>query len=185
MNVHSIFLLSAVSLVSACATPSKDLEQAQLPVEATVVWGNHGRGGAAERVPGYVHALHRGGAVHRDEPAPPEPQPSQVVFAATGAPLPSTPPVPAVRAVAPFPHDEPLPPQTLAAIAAVTATDAKPEPIRVAGATESVDDKRRRAWEKYCDGAHAMNDEEWQLLREAGIPDNVPADLAGHCVHPK
>ena len=90
-----------------------------------------------------------------------------------------------MRSVAPSQHDELLAPQTLATIATVTAPDVKPEPFKVAMATASISDKRRRAWEKYCDGAHGMTDEEWQLVREAGAPDNVPADLAGHCVHPK
>ena len=182
MNVYNIFLLSAVSLVSACATPLKDPELGELPVETTVVWGNQGRGGATVRVPGYVHVLRHGEAVYRDEPTSPGPEPVKAAFAAPSVPLPSAPQVPELRAVVPSQHDELLAPQTLAAITAVTAPDVKPEPFKAA--TASVDD-RRRAWEKYCDGALGMTDEEWQLVREAGAPENVPADLAGHCIHPK
>jgi hypothetical protein len=185
VNVRSVFLLCAVALVSACATPSKAPEQAELPVEATVVWGNQGRGGATERVPGYVHALHRGGAVYRDEPTSPGPEPVKVTFAPPNVSLPSASPVPEVRAAAPSQHNYLLPPQTVAAITVVTAPDVKPEPFKVALAMAFVGDKRRRAWEKYCNGAHGMTDEDWQLVHEAGAPDNVPADLAGHCVHPK
>jgi hypothetical protein len=185
VNVRRVFLLSAVSLVSACATPSKNPELAKLPVDATVVWGNQGRGGATERVPGYVHVLHRGGAVYRDQPTSPESHPVKAAFAAPSMPLPCAPSVPEVRAAALSQHEELLAPQTAAAITAVTALDVKPEPFKAAAATASVGDKWRRAWEKYCDGARGMTDEDWQLVREAGAPENVPADLAGHCIHPK
>ncbi len=90
-----------------------------------------------------------------------------------------------MRSVAPSQHDELLAPQTLAAIAAVTAPDVKIEPFKVAVATATIDDKRRHAWERYCDGARGMTDEGWQLVQKAGAPDNVPVDLAVHCVHPK
>jgi len=185
VNVRSVFLFCAVPLVSACATPSKAPEQAELPVEATVVWGNQGRGGATERVPGYVHVLRHGEAVYRDEPTSPVPGQVTAAFAAPSAPLPSAPQVSEVRAVAPSPHGELLTPQTVAAITAVTASDVKSEPFKTAAATASVGEERRRAWEKYCDGALGITDEEWQLVREAGAPENVPADLAGHCIHPK
>lgn len=185
VNVRRVFLLSAVLLVSACATPSKDPELAELPVDATVVWGNQGRGGAAERVPGYVHALHRGGVIYRDDPESPEARALKTAFAPPSAPLPSAPQVSEVRAVAPSPHGELLTPQTVAAITAVTAPNVKIEPFKVAVATATIDDKLRHAWERYCDGARCMTDEEWQLVQKAGAPDNVPVDLAIHCVHPK
>lgn len=186
MNVRSVFLFCAVPLVSACATPSKAPEQAELPVEATVVWGNQGRGGATVRVPGYVHVLRHGEAVYRDESTSPVPPgPVTAAFAAPSAPLPSAPQVPEVRAVATSPHGELLPPQTVAAITDVTAPDVKTEPFKVAVATATIDDKLRHAWERYCDGARGMTNEEWQLVQQAGAPDNVPADLAVHCVHPK
>jgi hypothetical protein len=185
VNVRSIFLIFTVSLVSACATPSKAPEQSELPVEATVVWGNQGRGGATERVPGYVHVLRHGEAVYRDEPESPGPEPVKAVFAAPSVPLPSARPVPAVLAVAPSQYDKLLAPQTVAAIMAVTAADVKSEPFKAAVAMDSAGDKLRRAWEKYCNGALGLTDEDWQLVREAGAPDNVPADLAGRCIHPK
>ncbi len=166
MNVRSVFLFFAVPLVSACATPSKAPEQAELPVEATVVWGNQGYGGAAERIPGYVHALHRGGVVYRDAPASPEPQPPKAAF------------------FAPAENSHLLTPQTLAAIVAVSARNMKSVSLKAAVVT-SVDDKQHRAWEKYCNGGHGMADEEWQIVREVGAPENVPADLADHCIHPK
>jgi hypothetical protein len=185
VNVRSVFLFCAVPLVSACATPSNAPEQAKLPVDATVVWGNQGYGGAAERVPGYVHALHRGGVIYRDDPESPEARALKAAFAPPSAPLPHAPLAPEVREMAPPQHDYLLPPQMAAAIAVVTAPDVKPEPLKAASATSSVGDKRRRAWEKYCNGALGLADEEWQLVREAGAPENVPADLAGHCIHPK
>jgi hypothetical protein len=185
VNVRRFLLIFTVSFVSACSTPSKDPDLTELPVAATVVWGNQGYGGAAERVPGYVHALHRGGVIYRDDPESPEARALKAAFTAPSAPLPSAPQVSEERALAPSPHGELLTPQTVAAITAVTAPDVKIEPFKVAGATATIDDKRRHAWERYCDGARGMTDEEWQLIREAGAPENVPADLAGHCIHPK
>lgn len=184
VNVRSVFVLSAVALVSACATPAKGPELAELPVEATVVWGNQGRGGATARIPGYVHALHRGGTVYRDAPTSPEPQPPKAAFVAPGVQLSSSPAVPDVRAVAPSQNSELLPPQTVPAIAAVSARDTRPNTFKVVKAA-SISDKRHRAWEKYCDSGYGMTDEDSQLVREAGAPENVPGDLAGHCIHPK
>lgn len=175
VNVRSVFVLSAIALISACATPSKGPELAKLPIEATVVWGNQGRGGAAERLPGYVHALHRGGVVYRAASASPELLPN----AAFGGPT-----VSMLNTMLPTQYSELLSPPTEAAQAAVPSRDAKPESFGKT-ATTSMSDKRRRAWEKYCDGAYGMTDEEWNFVREAGAPDNVPADLAGRCIHPK
>lgn len=185
MSVRSVFLLFAISLVSACATPPKGPEVAELPVEATVVWGNQGRGGAAERVPGYVHALHCGGVVYRDEPTSPVPEPVKAVFVAPSAHPPSVSSVAEMRALAPSQNDELLAPQTVAAIIAVTTTNVKPRPFNGDVPMASIGDKLRHAWEKYCDGALRITDEEWRLVWEAGAPGNVPADLAPHCIHPK
>lgn len=179
VNVRGVFLLCAFLLASACATPPKEPELADLPVEATVVWGNQGRGGAAERAPAYVHALHRGGVVYRDAPGSPELQPP--TSASHGLTQASVPDVPAVASTQ---HNELLPPQTVAAIAAISARHVRPGPFQTAEAI-SIGGKQHGAWEKYCDGGYEMTDEEWQLVREAGAPDNVPVDLVNHCVHPK
>lgn len=158
MNVRSVFVLSVVTVVSACTTPPKEPARAEWPIAATVVWGNQGRGGAAERLPGYVHVLRRSSSVYRATLASPEPLPTS--------------------------YSEWLSPPTVSALPAVSVRNAKPE-LFVRKAAASVSNESRRAWEKYCDGGYGMTDEEWHLVREAGAPDNVPASLAGRCVHPK
>lgn len=184
LNVRSAFLLSAVTLVSACATPAKSPEFTELPVHATVAWGNQGRGGAAERVAGYVHVLRSGGVVYRDAPASSEPQASSAALASPDLPPAAALAQPDAHAVAQSQNNESLPPQTMAAIAAMSAREVTAEPYKAAVAA-SVSDKQRRAWEKYCDGGYRMTDQDWTLVREAGAPNNAPADLVGRCVHPK
>lgn len=50
---------------------------------------------------------------------------------------------------------------------------------------EPADNTLRDAWDRYCRGGTGMSDEKWRLIREAGAPQNVPADFEEGCVHPK
>ena len=55
---HSLLLVLPLVLgAGGCASIAEAPPTLDQPVDATVVWGNKGRGGAAGRVPGYVHAL--------------------------------------------------------------------------------------------------------------------------------
>jgi hypothetical protein len=52
-----LLVLPLVLGTGGCASIAEAPPTLDQPVDATVVWGNKGRGGAAGRVPGYVHAL--------------------------------------------------------------------------------------------------------------------------------
>ncbi len=190
MHIREILILAALSL-SGCQTAPPVAPEKLLPTEATLSWANQGLGGASERVPGYVHVLRRGGPVFRDATVAME---GEILPSPLSPPVATSLPAAAIPPpqVAPAAFNPQLPPLTLAGINAVmndgaaakrVATDVPPV-IQTAAATPEKD-RLRRAWEKYCGAALGMTDWEWQAVREAGAPDNVPADLANHCIHPK
>lgn len=155
------------------------------PVDATVVWGNKGRGGAAGRVPGYVHALAKVAEFRPSTEA-------AVKIAASGN---YTPAMPSRIAPPKSTQKTPLLRDPMAEALAAAMQEPAPEvaPLSAQGRTQShsptaiakADDALRRAWEKYCHGGAGMTDEDWGLVREAGAVQNVPVDLAEDCVHPK
>lgn len=188
MRLSFVYVLSLWLLASGCATTqNKPVTTDESRYRSsTVVWGNAGRGGAAERVPGYVHALARAPRF-RDGSA------SISVPAAAPAAAPSTKPSPIAKlptalgvgsmedvlsraiAVASENTDS----STVSSPTRSPAVAASP-PVLVAQA-----DPLRKAWEKYCRGGEGMTQEEWRLINEAGAPANVPKDLSEGCVAPK
>jgi len=132
-----------------------------------VSWGHDGRAGAAERQPGYVHMIGRKGQV-------------KVASAGDVRPAAFTNTAPPATPVPIDGHVEPLGPSFAEAIAAAGDIDGKtlqPQSLP--------EDALRRAWRRYCDGGKDLTDADWQLLKDAGAPENVPRDLARDCVHPK
>lgn len=183
---HSLLLVVPLVLgAGGCASIAEAPPTPDQPVDATVIWGNKGRGGAAGRVPGYVHALAREAAFRLGSEA-------EVKVASAGNNTPAMP-----SRVAP-----PKPTQTTPLLRdpmaeALAAAMQQPTPQVVLSPEQSwahshgtaamanAEDALRSSWEKYCHGGAGMTDEEWRLVRAAGAPRNVPTDLAEDCVHPK
>lgn len=181
-------LLLVVPLVlgaGGCASIAEAPLTLDQPVDATVVWGNKGRGGAAGRVPGYVHALAKEAGFRPVSEA-------AVKVASAGN---DTPAMPSRIAPPKSTQKTPLLRDPIAEALAAAMQEPAPEaaPLSAQGRTQShsptdiakADDALRRAWEKYCHGGAGMNDEEWRLVHAAGAPQNIPALLAESCVYPK
>lgn len=185
MRYPLLLVLPLVLGVSGCASTIEPPATQDRSADATVIWGNKGRGGAAGRVPGYVHALAKEATFRLRSEAP-------VKIAATGNYAPATP----SRAATPKPVQispsvrDPIV-EALAAAMEQPAPEIAPLPAQgraqsqSAAAITNADDQLRNAWEKYCRGGADMSDEEWGLVNAAGAPQNVPADLADVCVHAK
>lgn len=183
---HSLVLaLPFVLAVGGCVSTAEAPPTPDQPVDATVIWGNKGRGGAAGRVPGYVHALARETAFRPGSEAA-----VKVASARNDTPaMPSRVAPPKPAQTTPLLRD----PMAEALAAALQQPAPEVAPLPAQGRTEShsptalakADDALRHAWEKYCHGGAAMSDEEWRLVLAAGAPQNVPADLVGDCVHSK
>jgi hypothetical protein len=183
---HSLLLvLPLVFGMSGCASTVEPPATQDRSADATVIWGNKGRGGAAGRVPGYVHALAKE-ATFRPGSETPVRVTSAVNYAPARLPL-ATPPKPAQ--ISPALRDP---------IVEALAAAMKQPPPEVTGlpaqgeaqsqsptAIANANDRLRDAWEKYCRGGVGMSDEEWRRVGAAGAPQNVPADLAEGCAHPK
>jgi hypothetical protein len=183
---HSLLLvLPLVFGASGCASTVEPPATQDRSADATVIWGNWGHGGAAGRVPGYVHALAKEATFRPRSEA-------TVKIAATGnyataTPSRAAPPEPAH--ISPAPRDPIV--EALAAAMRQPAPEVAPLPTQRSAQSESpaaiasADDQLRNAWEKYCRGGADMSDEEWGLVNAAGAPQNVPADLTDVCVHAK
>lgn len=185
MRYSLLLVLPLVLGAGGCVSTAEAPPTPDQHVDATVVWGNKGRGGAAGRVPGYVHALAREATF---QPGPEAP----VKVVATGYYTPATPP----RTVPPKPAQiSPVLRDPIAEALAAAMQEPAPEvaPLlaqdttqsRRPGAIAKAEDALRDAWEKYCRGGAGMSDEDWRLMRTAGAPRNVPSDLAEGCIHPK
>lgn len=183
---HSLLLALPLALgVSGCASTSGGPPTLDRPIDATVIWGNKGRGGAAGRVPGYVHALAREAAFRPESEA-------AVKVASAGN---DTPAMPSRLAPSKPTQTTPLLRDPMAEALAAAMQQPAPEvaPLPARGRTQShsptaitkADDALRHAWEKYCQGGAGMSDDEWRLVNAVGTPENVPADLAENCVYPK
>lgn len=185
MRYSLLLVLPLVLGASGCASTVEPPPAPDQPVNATVVWGNSGHGGAAGRVPGYVHAFAKEATFRPRSEAP-------VKIAATANYATATP----SRAATPKPVQispsvrDPIV-DALAAAMEQPAPEVAPLPAQRSAQSQSraavanADDQLRNAWEKYCRGGADMSDEEWHLVREASAPQNVPPDLAEGCVHPK
>lgn len=183
---HSLLLVVPLVLgAGGCASIAEAPLTLDQPVDATVVWGNKGRGGAAGRLPGYVHALAREVGFRPGSEA-------AVKVASVGNDIPAMP----SRVAPPKPTQTTTllrDPMVEALAAAMQQPAPEVAPLPAQGRTEShsptaiaiADDALRRAWEKYCHGGAAMSDEEWRLVQTAGAPLNVPAEIMEGCVHPK
>lgn len=183
---HSLLLVVPLVLgAGGCASIAEAPPTPDQPVDATVIWGNKGRGGAAGRLPGYVHALAREAGFRPGSEA-------AVKVASAGndtAAMPSR--------VAPSKPTQTTPllrdPMAEALAAAMQQPAPEVASLPAQDRTQShsptaiakLDDALRRAWEKYCHGGAGMNDEEWRLVHAAGAPQNIPAVLAESCVYPK
>jgi len=181
---HSLLLVLLFVLgTSGCASTAEPPPAPDQPVNATVVWDNSGHGGAAGRVPGYVHALAREVAFRPGSDAP-------VRVATAGNHPPSTPPHRAPPAQISSVLRDPI-------AAALAAAMQRPAPevtlLPAQGRTQSQgpapvangDAELQDAWKKYCLGGNDMSEREWRAVLAAGGPRNVPLDLAVGCVHPK
>ncbi|MHB1141400.1 MAG: hypothetical protein ACYC1T_06570 [Sulfuricaulis sp.] len=183
---HSLLLVVPLVLgVGGCVSTAEAPPTPDQPLDATVIWGNKGRGGAAGRVPGYVHALASEAAFRLGSEA-------AVKVASAGNDTPAMP----SRIAPPKPAQTTTllrDPMAEALAAAMQQTAPEAAPLSAQGRTQShnptaiakADDALRRAWEKYCHGGAGMNDEEWRLVHAAGAPQNIPAILAESCVYPK
>lgn len=183
---HSLlFVLPLVLGAGGCASTAEAPPTPDQPVDATVIWGNKGRGGAAGRVPGYVHALAKEAGFRPGSEA-------AVKVASAGNDTPAMPP-----RIAPLKSTQKTPllrdPMAEALAAAMQQPTLQvvlsPEQSQAhshgTAAMANAEDALRSSWKKYCNGGVGMTDEEWRLLRAAGVPRNVPTDLAEDCVHPK
>ena len=183
---HSLLLVVPLVLgAGGCASITEAPLTPDQPVDATVIWGNKGRGGAAGRVPGYVHALAKVAEFRPGTEAAVKIAASRNYTHAMSsriAPPKSTQKTPLLR--------DPIA-EALAAAMQEPAPEVATLPAQ--GRTQShsptdiakADNALRRVWEKYCHGGAAMSDEEWRLVQTAGAPLNVPAEIMEECVHPK
>lgn len=183
---HSLLLVVPLVLgAGGCASVAEAPLTLDQPIDTTVIWGNKGRGGAAGRLPGYVHALAREAEFRPGSEA-------AVKVASAGN---DTPAMPSRVAPSKPTQTTPLLRDPMAEALAAAMQEPAPEvaPLSAQGRTQSnsptaiakADDALRRAWEKYCHGGAGMSDEEWRLVHTAGAPQNVPTDLAEGCVHQK
>jgi hypothetical protein len=182
---HSLLLvLLLVFGASGCASTVEPPTTQDRLVDATVIWGNWGRGGAAGRVPGYVHALAKEATFRPGSEALAK-FTSAVNYARATLPV-MAPPKPEQITLVRDPIVE-----ALAAAMEQPAPEVAPLPAQGRAQSQSpaaitnADDQLRNAWEKYCRGGADMSDEEWHLVHVAGAPQNVPADLTEDCVQPK
>lgn len=160
----------AALLFSGCASsPSTDQEHgaaAAPPYRYGVSWGPAGRGGAVERGTDYIHVLHRGKSYFiRNAPVLESSR-------TTPRPEPKFPPIPDQRAGIAKLID-----------GIISVIEAAPRPDFPADPTST--DKLRNAWKRYCRGGEGLTEGDWDILREAGTPENVPPDLAATCIPPK
>lgn len=179
-----LLVLPLVLGASGCASTAEPSATQDRSAEATVIWGNKGRGGAVRRVPGYVHALAKEASFR-----PGSEVPAKLTSAVHHAPA----TLPGV--VHPKPEQITLVRDPIVEALATAMKQPAPEvmPLPAQGRTQSQspaavangDDRLRDAWEKYCRGEADMSDEEWRLVGAAGAPQNVPADLTDVCVHAK
>lgn len=184
MRYSLLLVLPLVLGASGCASTVEPPATQDRSADATVIWGNKGHGGAAGRVPGYVHALAKEASFRPGSEAP-----AKLTSAVHHAPA----ALPVV--VSPKPEQITLVRDPI--VEALAAVMKQPAPevtlLPAQGRTQSqspaaitnADDQLRNAWEKYCRGGADMSDEEWRVVNAAGAPQNVPADLTEGCVHAK
>lgn len=160
--------IGALLLASCVTNPSTNQEQAtdaQSPYRYGISWGPMGRGGAAERASDYIHVLHQGkSTVIRNTPA------------AENSPHPESAAASAVDR-----YQRANISQLIESIVSALETPPRSD----VPTTRADDDKVRNAWKRYCRGGEGLTENDWEILKEAGAPDNIPADLAANCIPPK
>lgn len=159
----------AVLWLAGCATAVPvDPEQESAPeppYRYGVSWGPAGRGGAVERGSDYIHVLHRGRSYF-------VPTASVLKGRTTSRAEPTFTATPDQRAsIATLIEN---------IVSAIEAAPRADSPVVSSG-----DDELRSAWKRYCRGGEGLTEGDWELLKEAGAPENIPPDLAAACVPPK